>query len=75
VVAHTAADKCHSFAPHGGVGWYIGPSPKHYHCHRIYFPDTMAECDMLKVEFFPEKTTFPSVSAMDYLKQTAADML
>jgi len=37
--------------------------------------DTMAECDMLKVVFFPEKTHFPSVSARDYLKQTAADML
>jgi len=35
----------------------------------------MAECDVLKVEFFPEKTPFRSVSATDYLKQTAADML
>ena len=35
----------------------------------------MAECDVLKVEFFPEKTPFSSVSATDYLKQTAAVML
>jgi len=59
VVAHTAADKRHSFAPHSRVGWYIGPSPKHYRCHCIYFPDTMAKCNLLKVEFFPEKLLLP----------------
>jgi len=39
------------------------------------FPDTMAECDVLIFEIFPEKNSFPTVSAMDYLKQTAADMI
>jgi len=74
-VAHSAADTRASFAPHGRVGWYIGPSPKHYCCHRIYFPDTMMECDVLKVDFFPEKTPFPAVSLTDCLMQTAQDLL
>lgn len=58
VAAHTAADKCHSLAPHSRVGRYTGLSPKHCRCHHNYFPDTMAECELLKVKIFPEKLLF-----------------
>ena len=75
VVDHSAANTRASFAPHGRVGWYIGPAPKHYLCHCIYFPDTMMECDVLKVDFFPEKTPFLAVSLTDCLMQTAQDLL
>ena len=75
VVAHQSADSRASFAQHGRVGWYIGPSMEHYRCYRIYLPDTMSEVDVLNVDFFPEKTPFPRVTNDDYLKQTAEDML
>ena len=75
VVAHQSADSRASFAQHGRVGWYIGPSMQHYRCYRVYFPDTMSEVDVLKVDFFPEKIPFPRVTNEDYLKQTAEDML
>ena len=75
MVAHTAADTCASFVPHGRVGWYIGPAPKNYCCHCIYFPDMMVECNVLKVDFFPEKTPFLAVSLTYCLMQTALDWL
>jgi hypothetical protein len=57
------------------VGWYIGPSPEHYRCYKVFFPETMAKCDVLKVDFFPEKISFPLATNDDYLCQTAKDML
>ena len=75
IVAHTAAEGRPTFGQHGKVGWYIGPSPEHYRCYKCYFPDTMSERDVLKVDFFPEKTPFPSITSADYLKQTAEDLL
>ena len=75
IVAHVAADSRTTFGQHGKVGWYIGPSLEHYRCYRCYFPDTMHERDVLKVDFFPEKIPFPSLTRESYLQQTAEDML
>ena len=75
IVAHTSADTRTPFGEHGKVGWYIGPSFEHYRCWKCYFPDTLHERDVLKVDFFPEKIAFPTFSRSDYLKQTAEDML
>ena len=57
------------------MGWYIGLSLKHYRCFKVYFPDTFSECDVLKVDFFPQKIPFPATTNNDYLRQTAEDML
>jgi hypothetical protein len=75
VVAHLTPDQRTTFAPHGKLGWYIGPSLEHYRCYKCYFEDTHRERDLLKVDFFPQKFPFPSFSADAYLKQTAEDML
>jgi hypothetical protein len=75
IVAHVNADTRTSFGDHGRTGWYIGPSLQHYRCWRCYLPDTRAEVDVLKVDFFPEKTPFPLFNREAYLKQTAEDML
>jgi hypothetical protein len=75
IVAHVSADTRTTFGEHGKVGWYVGPSPEHYRCYRCYFPDTMQERDVLKVDFFPEKILFPTFTHQKYLQQTAEDML
>ena len=41
----------------------------------VYFPDNFVECDVLKVNFFPQKVAFPKVTNTEYLRQTAEDML
>jgi hypothetical protein len=75
IVGHVASEGRTTFGEHGKVGWCIGPSPEHYRCYKCYFPDTMTERDVLAVDFFPEKITFPTFTTADYLKQTAKDML
>ena len=75
VVAHTSSESRAPFGEHGKVGWYIGPSLEHYRCYRCYFEDTMAERDVLKVDFFPQKISFPTFTRDEYLQQTAEDML
>ena len=75
VVAHENSETRRSFAQHGKVGWYIGPSLEHYHCWKCYLPETMQERNVLKVDFFPEKIAFPRFTQDEYLRQTAEDML
>ena len=60
---------------HVRLGWYIGPPMEHYWCFKVYFPYTLYECDVLKVDFFRQKVAFPSTTNKDYLRQTAEDML
>jgi hypothetical protein len=75
IVGHVASEGHPTFREHGKVGWYIGPSPEHYRCYKCYFSDTMTKRDVLTVDFFPEKISFPTFTTDDYLKQTAEDML
>jgi hypothetical protein len=37
--------------------------------------DTHKEVDVLKVDFFPQQTPFPTFNREAYLRQTAEDML
>ena len=48
---------------------------EHYRCYKIYFPDTLQECDVLKVDFFLQKVPFPKITNNNYIRQTAEDML
>jgi len=36
------------------AGWYVSPPPKHYNCHKVYFPDIMGERDALEVDLLPQ---------------------
>jgi hypothetical protein len=75
IVAHTNAATRTSFGAHGRTGWYIGPSLQHYRCWRCYIPETHSEVDVLKADFFPQQTPFPTFTREAYLRQTAEDML
>jgi hypothetical protein len=75
ILAHVNAAERTSFGVHGRPGWYIGPSLGHYRCWRCHLSDTHAEVDVLKVDFFPQQTPFPTFTREAYLRQTAEDML
>ena len=64
-----------NMAPHGTDGWYVGPSLNHYRCHKCFIPTTSRCWDVLTLDWFPHTVPFPTVTANDYLKQTADDML
>lgn len=40
VVVHEKPDKRSSWAPHGKIGFYVGPALKHYRCYRVYMKST-----------------------------------
>jgi hypothetical protein len=61
--------------PHGIDGWYVGPSIDHYRCHKCYIPSTFGVRDALTIDWFPHNVPFPKVTADEYLRQTANDML
>ena len=75
VVAHSSAESRTTFGTHGHIGCYIDPSLEHYRCYKVYFPDTLHECDVLKVDLFPQKFLFLKITNEEYLRQTAEDML
>jgi hypothetical protein len=75
VIVHITPDQRSNMAPHGVDGWYVGPSPKHYRCHKCHLPSTHRTRDALTVDWFPHHVPFPKVTNDEYLRQTATDML
>ena len=59
----------------GEVGWYVGPSMRHYRCVKCYFPRTKTDRDCDKVTFFPTSVPFPQVKLVDFLKHAATDII
>ena len=64
-----------TFAPHGTEGYYVGPSPEHYRCYKVFLPSTQSTRDVLTLDWFPHTIPFPRVTQEDYLKQVAEDLL
>ena len=75
VLAHKKPDDRASWAFNGEEGWSIGPAMQHYRCIKCYFPITKSERNVDTVTFFPKSIPFPKVSADDFLKQAATDII
>ena len=75
IVHHVSPAQRPNIGPHGVDGWYVGPSIEHYCCHKCYFPNTFGVRDALTIDWFPHNVPFPKVTANEYLRQTANDML
>ena len=75
VLIHQHPDKRGSYELNGEPGWYVGPSLNHYRCVQCYVPRTRATMHSDSVEFFPKHTPFPSVTMLDFLRQTAEDLV
>ena len=75
VLAHKKPDDRESWAFNGEEGWSIGPAMEHYRCIKCYFPITKSEQNVDTVTFFPKSIPFPQISAEDYLKQAATDII
>jgi hypothetical protein len=75
VVVHITPAQRPNMGPHGVDGWYVGPSIEHYRCHKCYIPSTFGVRNALTVDWFPHNVQFPKVTADEYIRQTANDML
>ena len=62
------------FAQHGMEGWYLGPSPKHYQFHTVYFPATRAERIIKTIKFLPHNCPFSKLSSADAARQELEDL-
>ena len=75
VILHETPAQRSCFAPHGIDGFYVGPSMEHYRCYKIFVPATQDTRDCLTVEWFPRTIPYPKVNQLEYLRQTADDLL
>ena len=73
VIVHHKKRK--SFGVKGLDGWYTGPSMDHYRCYECFIPSTRGKMNADTVEFFPQAVPFPNVTADQYLRQAATDIL
>ena len=75
VVAHVKDSQRKTWSPHGEEMWYIGPALDHYRCITCYFPKTHSERIVDTATFFPHDVPFPNVTLLDFLQQTATDLI
>ena len=75
VLVHETPQQRNTWAQHGVPGFYVGPSMEHYRCFKCYLPSTNKTRDSPTIEWFPTTIKFPKVTADEYLRQTAEDML
>ena len=75
VVTHINVDNRPTWGARGKEGWYVGPSLNHYRCVGCFIPTTRAEIDTNTATFIPKHIKFPEVNIVDYLKQTATDIV
>jgi hypothetical protein len=52
VLIHETPNRRCTWAVHGVDGWYVGGSPEHYRCYRVYATKTRAERIARTMEFF-----------------------
>eukprot|EP00978_Attheya_sp_CCMP212_P038542 scaffold191999_cov45-Attheya_sp.AAC.1 len=74
IVSHDKLKDRTSWAPHGKVGWYIGPALEHYRCHRVYITKTRAVRVSDTVDFFPQTIRMPQMSSADAATLAAQDL-
>ena len=75
IVTHIKPNNRGTWELNGEVGWYVGPSMRHYRCVKCYFPRTKTDRDCDTVTFFPTSVPFPQVKLVDFLKHAATDII
>jgi len=74
VLAFEDKDTRESWAPHGRVGFYVGPAMNHYRCFRIYMPETKKVRIVDTLSWHPAKLLLPGTSPVDDLTAATRDM-
>ena len=74
LLIHDTPQQRHTRYFHGKEGWYIGTSPLHYQCYRIYIPETQGERITKIVQFFPHNSAKPAMSSTNAAPDAARDL-
>ena len=59
----------------GEMAYYVGPAMKHYRCVTCFYPRTKFTRATNTVKFLPHQVPLPEVTMIDFLKQTASDIV
>ena len=62
VLAFEDADTRETWAPHGRVGYYVGPAMQHYRCFRIYMAETKRIRIVDTLSWHPAQLLLPGTS-------------
>eukprot|EP00957_Ditylum_brightwellii_P049846 3779051-Ditylum_brightwellii.AAC.1 len=69
ITVHQTIDQTTSWGLNGIKGWYLGPSCKHYRCHKVYIPATQGERVASTVGFHTKNTRLPHILAEEAATQ------
>ena len=53
ILVHERSANCGSYDAHATTGWYLGPSLKHYRCHKVWIPQTNSTHIVDQVTWLP----------------------
>ena len=54
--------------------WYLGPSLKHYHCHKVWIPQTSSTRIANQVTWISRNLPMPTATAQDLIIASAKDL-
>eukprot|EP00957_Ditylum_brightwellii_P048670 3693174-Ditylum_brightwellii.AAC.1 len=65
VTVHETANQIATWGLSSIKGWYIGPTLEHYQCYKVCIPSTKGECIAVMVDFHPQSSKLPHISAAE----------
>jgi hypothetical protein len=74
IIAHEKPSQWRTWAPHGQLGYSLGPAMHHYRCQNVYISSTARERIVDTLDFFPHNSPIPQLSSTDILLMAANDM-
>jgi hypothetical protein len=74
IIAHEKPSQRRTWAPHGQLGYYLGPAMHHYRCQNVYITSTASERIVDTLEFFPHNSPMPQLSSTARVLMATQDM-
>jgi len=74
VLIYETPDDRTSWAPHGVLGYYLGPAPSHHRSFRVYTSKTRAERISDSLAWFPTTCKMPGSSTAELLLAQLSDL-
>ena len=75
ILVHERSTDRGSYDVHAIDGWYLGPSLKHYHCHKVWIPQTNSTRIADQVTWWiPHNLPMPTATVQDLIIASAKDL-
>eukprot|EP00957_Ditylum_brightwellii_P023866 1800181-Ditylum_brightwellii.AAC.2 len=71
---HETVNQKASWGMEGVKGWYIGPTFEHCRCYKIYISSMREDCIAVALDFHPQSSELPYVSAADAATNAVKDL-